>query len=192
MCHQAFCLDTSNVLYEKTVSDLWFPFFFFFNSTLWFTNRGKRRKKASEALNVAVKAEAGMCPLFFVSICGTWWMCWVDVIIWLITQVLHKNSHPMWVDTGKLGNQLLHCPEGDSGGETGELLRKDDSRNPHIHCSWPPNGGGVFLGPAVSPSWSKSTSNFDEVNWWWWLLLWNRFEWSGIPKISQFDFWYHY
>lgn len=27
----------------------------------------------------------------------------------------------------------------------------------------PPNGGGVFLGPAVSPSWSNSTSSFDGV-----------------------------
>lgn len=35
-----------------------------------FTNRGKRRNKAAEGLNVVVKAEAGMCPLFLCPFVG--------------------------------------------------------------------------------------------------------------------------
>lgn len=34
---------------------------------------------------------------------------------------------------------------------------------PHIHLLLSPNGGGVFLGPAVSPSWPTSTSSVDGV-----------------------------
>lgn len=49
-------------------------FCFFFNSMLWFTykgrRRGRRRKKVSEGLNVVVKAEAGMCPLFLCPFVG--------------------------------------------------------------------------------------------------------------------------
>lgn len=33
----------------------------------------------------------------------------------------------------------------------------------HIHCSCPLMVGEFFLGPAVSPSWHKSTSSFDGV-----------------------------
>lgn len=46
-------------------------FSFFFNSMLWFTYIGRRRRKAaSEGLNVVVKAEAGMCPLFLCPFVG--------------------------------------------------------------------------------------------------------------------------
>lgn len=70
MYHLEFYLDTPKAPYEKGVSDLWSFFFFFFNSMLWFTYKLGRRKKASEGLNVVVKAEAGMCPLFLCPFVG--------------------------------------------------------------------------------------------------------------------------
>lgn len=41
-------------------------------------------------------------------------MSWVDVIIWLITQVLNKNSQPMWVDivTGRTGESAASLSRG--------------------------------------------------------------------------------
>lgn len=106
MYHLAFYLNTPKASYKKGVSDLCFVFCFFFNSMLWFTYRGRKKKEEGfRGSECGSQSRSRNVSSVFVSICGRWWMTLVDVIIWLITQVLNKNSQPVWVDIviGRIG-----------------------------------------------------------------------------------------
>lgn len=43
----------------------------------------------------------------FVSVCGAWWMSWVDVMTWLIAQTLNKS--PILQQASPSGTPLCHC-----------------------------------------------------------------------------------
>lgn len=43
----------------------------------------------------------------FVSVCGAWWMRWVDVMTWLIAQTLNKS--PILQQASPSGTPLCHC-----------------------------------------------------------------------------------
>lgn len=95
-------------------------------------------------------------------------MGWVDVIICLITQLLNKNSQPTWVDVeaGRTGESAASLSRGRLGRGGWRPAREAEGGwclYPSYTPLLPPNGGGGFLGPAVSPSWSNSTSSFDGV-----------------------------
>lgn len=78
----------------------------FFLQALAHIERGKQRKgwrgtecgSGSGGRNVSA---------LFVSVCGAWWMRWVDVMTWLIAQTLNKG--PILQQASPSGTPLCHC-----------------------------------------------------------------------------------
>lgn len=135
--------------------------------------RGKERK-GWRGLECGSGSGGRNVSSLFVSVCGAWWMSWVDVMTWLIAQTLNKS--PILQQASPSGTPPQHCCQptwadivaargggsdaplsrfflgwGGWGGELGMTVKMAGADTPHLQCCWHPNGWGVFLRPVVGP-----------------------------------------
>lgn len=136
------------------------------------SHRESGAEKRLERLECGSGSRGRNVSSLFVSVCGAWWMRWVDVMTWLIAQTLNKS--PILQQASSSGAPLCHCCQptwadivaGRVGGSTAPLSGDELRRGvgelgmtvkmagadaPHLQCSWHLNGWGVFLGPVVGP-----------------------------------------
>lgn len=78
----------------------------FFLQALARIERGKERK-GWRGLECGSGSGGRNVSSLFVSVCGAWWMSWVDVMTWLIAQTLNKS--PILQQASPSGTPLCHC-----------------------------------------------------------------------------------
>lgn len=83
--------------------ELWSSFFL---QALARIERGNERK-GWRGLECGNGSGGRNVSFLFVSVCGAWWMSWVDVMTWLIAQTLNKS--PILQQASPSGTPLCHC-----------------------------------------------------------------------------------
>lgn len=78
----------------------------FFLQALARIERAKQRKDC-RGLECGSGSGGRNVSSLFVSVCGAWWMRWVDVMTWLIAQTLNKS--PILQQASPSGTPLCHC-----------------------------------------------------------------------------------